>query len=242
MDDLHAFIDEELKKKSERLRLQQQRDDKTGGADPSKQPKLDKDEAVSETLVPTNFAAINFVWGSVVFKGGRGRGRRTYELQKICYLTQIQISRFYFEIEMWMVQFVLTNRNTFLCVRSRRSFGCPGRRRSTSSPTSAVRSTSWRTRTGRTGKSTSSTRSCPGEMACLFVCLLRGHCQSSQFVRLNCWIQKACAAFGLLLSCNDVNHGLGLMHIRDLEHPWLGDETWQIMSWLDHDAVPGVFS
>ncbi len=75
MDDLHAFIDEELKKKSERLRLQQQRDDKTGGADPSKQPKLDKDEAVSETLVPTNFAAINFVWGSVVFKGGRREGQ-----------------------------------------------------------------------------------------------------------------------------------------------------------------------
>ncbi len=94
--------------------------------------------------------------------------------ENLCHLTHIQISRFYFEIEKWMVQFVFMNRNTFLCHRSRLSFGCPGRRRSTSSPTSAGRSTSWRTRTGRTGKSTSSTRSCPGEIACLFVCLLRG--------------------------------------------------------------------
>ncbi len=34
--------------------------------------------------------------------------------ENFCHLTRIQISRFYFEIEKWMVQFVLINRNTFL--------------------------------------------------------------------------------------------------------------------------------
>ncbi len=52
----------------------------------------------------------------------------------------------------------------------------------------------------------------------LYVCLLRGHCQSSQFLNLNCWIQKACAVIGLLMS----SHGPGLTHLCDLEHPLAG--------------------
>ncbi len=43
MDDLHQFIEEETKKKAERVKLQQMRDEQIA------QPKLDKEEAVHET-------------------------------------------------------------------------------------------------------------------------------------------------------------------------------------------------
>ena len=33
---------------------------------------------------------------------------------------------------------------------------------------------------------------------------------------------KGFTAFGLLMSCNAVNHGPGLTHLRDLEHPLAG--------------------
>ena len=44
MDDLHQFVDDELRKKSERARLQAARDDPTAAA-MLLQPKLDKEEA-----------------------------------------------------------------------------------------------------------------------------------------------------------------------------------------------------
>ncbi len=41
-------------------------------------------------------------------------------------------------------------------------------------------------------------------MVMLVVCLLMGHCQSSQILHLNCWIQKACSVFGLVvLQCGE---------------------------------------
>ena len=40
---------------------------------------------------------------------------------------------------------------------------------------------------------------------CWCFCIFRGHSQSKQFLHLNCLIQMACAAFGLLMSCNAVN-------------------------------------
>ncbi len=43
MDDLHQFVDDEMRKKNERRRLQQMRDEQIS------QPKLDKDEAVEST-------------------------------------------------------------------------------------------------------------------------------------------------------------------------------------------------
>ncbi len=39
---------------------------------------------------------------------------------------------------------------------------------------------------------------------------------------LNCWIQKACASFGLLMSSIVVKHGPGLTHLCDLERPIAG--------------------
>ena len=54
----------------------------------------------------------------------------------------------------------------------------------------------------------------------LFFVFVEG--QSSQLLYFNCWIQKACAAFALLMSCNAVNHGPGLRHLRDLERHLAG--------------------
>ena len=65
-------------------------------------------------------------------------------------------------------------------------------------------------------------QSCLSNYYCLFVYLLRGHCQSSHFLCLNCWIQKACVAFGLRMSCNAVSHGPSLTHLCDLERPLAG--------------------
>ncbi len=53
---------------------------------------------------------------------------------------------------------------------------------------------------------------------------------------------KGFVAFGLLMSCNALNHGPGLTHLRDLEHPLAGRlKSSRIMSRLDCDAVPGSF-
>ena len=65
-------------------------------------------------------------------------------------------------------------------------------------------------------------QSCLSNYYCLFVYLLRGHCQPSHFLCLNCWIQKACVAFGLRMSCNAVSHGPSLTHLCDLERPLAG--------------------
>ncbi len=54
-----------------------------------------------------------------------------------------------------------------------------------------------------------------------FVCLfVEGpHTQSSHFLHLNCWIQKARVAFGLMMTCNAVNNGPRLAHLRDSQRP-----------------------